>query len=250
MSQITAVMIDSREPDWVKNLKFSGIPAMVTMLETGDVSAVTDDGHTLVIERKTPDDFLNTLKDDRLFPQLARMTEQRNAQQNAGTPITNWPYLVITDPFGCNRDGKVITQRGVTGWSYAAVMGTILSIQELGVFVVFCNGDADYQDCILRLGKRSRDPQMNLLPVRPANMLGPKAGFLTGLPGIGIEKVQEILDWSNHNVSHALIGLTDMEIESPVGLSIRRRLRDLMGLQETENLVIVGTQLAEIKKGE
>ena len=73
-------MVDNREPEFFQKLKFGGVPTMVTQLETGDVQAVTDDGCTLVFERKTPSDFLNSLKDERLFPQMARMTELRNAQ--------------------------------------------------------------------------------------------------------------------------------------------------------------------------
>ncbi len=242
MPNITAVMIDSREPDFFKNLKFGGIPTTVTMLDTGDVLAVTDDGHTLIIERKTPDDFLNTLKDDRLFPQMSRMVEARNQQIAAGETITHWPYLVITEPLTANHDGKVITDRGVTGWGWASVMGTILSIQELGVYVVFANGQNDYQDCILRIGKRTRNPEMKIMPARIPNVLGPKATFLASLPGIGIERVQELLDWSDHNVGHALIGLTDMQIKSPVGTALRRRIRDVMGLQDCENFEIVMTK--------
>lgn len=245
MSQITALMIDSREPEWVQAFKFGGIPTMVALLETGDVQAVTDDGATLVFERKTPDDFLNSLKDERLFPQLARMTEIRNAEQRAGEPVTNWPYLIITEPITANNAGKVITDRGVTGWSFASVMGTLLSIQELGVFVVFANGALDYEDCILRIGRRSRNPHINIMPPRPANVLGPKAAFLSSLPGIGIDRVQEILDWSGHNVAHALIGLTDMDIKSPITLGLRRRVRELMGLRDGENLEIIGTQIIE-----
>ena len=250
MSQIIAVMIDSREPEYFQKLKFGGVPVMVDMLNTGDVQAITDDGHTLIVERKTLSDFLNTLKDDRLFPQLARMVETRNAQILAGETVTSWAYLVITDPITADHNGKVIEPgRGVTGWSFASVMGMILSIQELGVFVIFANGQLDYEDSILRLARRSRAPEMRIMPARIPNVLGPKATFLSGLPGVGIDRVQDILDWSNHNVGHALIGLTDMEIKSPIGLSVRRRIRDLMGLAEGENLEVIGTQSTEILQG-
>lgn len=239
MPQITAIMTDSREPDWVKNLKFGGVPTMVTLLDAGDVQAVTDDNHTLIIERKTPNDFLNTLKDDRLFPQLARMTEIRNAQQNNGQPVTYWPFLVITGAFTPDRNGKVVLDRGVTGWSFSSVMGAILSIQELGIFVVFCNGDLDFQDCVLRLGRRSRNLEMTILPPRVPNVLGPKAMFLASLPGVGIERVQEILDWSGNNLSHALSGLTDLSIKAPVGIALRKSIKTLLGLEDNQTLEVL-----------
>jgi hypothetical protein len=264
MSQITAVMIDSREPEYFQKLKFGGVPVMVAMLDTGDVQAVTDDGHTLIVERKTLSDFLNTLKDDRLFPQLARMTEIRNAQIRAGETVTSWPYLIITDPITADHNGKVIADRGVTGWSLASVMGTILSIQELGVFVCFANGQLDYEDCILRIGRRSRSPEMmiarpkekmvinelldeeiiskvkvNLPPARIAKMLTDQANFLLGIPGIGPENTKVILEWSGYNVAQALTGLTDIGIPSPIGLGLRRRIRDLFGLSEGENFEVV-----------
>ena len=245
MPQITAIMIDSREPDSVKNLKFGGIPTTVTMLETGDVYAVTDDGHTLVIERKTQDDFLNTLKDERLFPQLARMVEKRNAQISNGEPVTEWAYLVIEEPFTADRAGKVITSRGVTGWTWASLQGTLLSIQELGVMVVYANGALDYQECILRIGQRNRDAQMRVMPAKTPNVLGPAEVFLTSLPGIGIERAQEVLQWADHNVAHALIGLTDMEIKSPVGLAMRRKLREVIGLEDGYNLELTFTPKGE-----
>jgi ERCC4-type nuclease len=249
MSQINAIMIDNREPEFFQRLKFGGVPTMVIQLETGDVQAVTDDGCTLVFERKTPSDFLNTLKEDRLFPQLARMTELRNAQLY-GESLNYWPYLIVTGQFLPGSDGKVVADGRVTGWSFASVMGTLLSIQEMGVFVVFCNGDMDYENAILRIGKRDRNPETKIFAPRPARTLGPKIDFLTGIPGIGIEHAQSILQWSGDNVAHALIGLTDMEIKSPVGLNLRRRFRDLLGLQDCENFEITGTQITEpILKG-
>jgi hypothetical protein len=246
MPAITAVMIDSREPVHFQQMKFGGVPVMVTALQCGDVQAVTDDGCTLVFERKTLSDFLNSLADDRLFVQLARMMEIPNAQRVNGTPVTQYCYLVITDPIAPDHNGKVIVpERGVTGWSYAAVQGTILSIQEMGVQVVWCNGQNDYQDCILRIGKRNRAPHTLISAPRPAKLLGPKIDFLTGLPGVGVEHAQKILAWAGDNVAHALIGLTDLEIASPFGIIARRRIRALMGLQDSENLEITGTEIIE-----
>lgn len=240
MSQITALMLDSREPEWVRNLKFGGIPTMVTLLETGDMQAVTDDNCTLIIERKTLSDFLNTLREDRLFPQLARMTEIKNAQQAVGETCTQYCYIVITDPITANNEGKVIADRGVTGWSFASVMGTILSIQEMGVFVVFANGDLDYENTVIRIGKRDRKPHTNIVAPRPAKMLGPKIDFLTGIPGIGVEHAQSILEWSDNNVAHALIGLVDMNVRAPIPLSVRKRLRtQLLSMADNESLELV-----------
>jgi hypothetical protein len=242
---ITAIMVDSREPAYFQNLKFGGVPCMVTQLETGDVQAVTDDGCTLVFERKTATDFLNSLKDERLFPQLARMTEVANAQRAAGEPLTSWAYLIITGQFLPSANGKVVADGRETGWSFASVQGTLLSIQEMGIFVIFANGDLDFENCILRIGARARDPQTKIVAPRPARNLGPKIDFLTGINGVGIEHAQSILQWANDNVGHALVGLTDMEIKSPIGLSLRRRFRSLLGLQDSENLEIVGTQIIE-----
>jgi ERCC4-type nuclease len=213
---------------------------MVTMLDTGDIQAVTDDGCTLIIERKTVDDFLNTLRDDRLFPQLARMTDHKNAQIANHEPVTSWPYLVIESPLQCNREGKVVTDRGVTGWSWAAIQGTLLSVQELGICVTFANGQADYEDAILRLGKRTRSPGMGVLAPRVAKMLGPKIDFLTGIQGIGPENAQKILDWSGNNVAHALCGLVDLDVPAPVPMTVRKRLRtNLLSMSDNESLEII-----------
>lgn len=244
MSQITAVMVDSREPEHIQKLNF-GVPSIVTFLETGDLMAATDDGHTILVERKTPDDFLNSLKDDRLFPQLARMTQEANLQSIRGESRTHWNYLVVTSPLTCDRNGKVITERGVTGWSFSAVMGAILSIQEMGVFVVFCNGQSDYADCIIRLGRRNRTDELKLLPPRPASILGPKAAFLASLPGIGIERVQELLDWSANSPAAALSGITDLSIPAPIGKQYRKNIKAMLGLEENQTLEIYQKEIGQ-----
>jgi hypothetical protein len=244
---ISAIMIDSREPAWVQSLKFGGIPTMVTMLDAGDVWAVTDDGHTIMVERKTPEDFLGSLRDERLLPQLARLARPRQEQQIRGEEPTSWPYLVITDEF--KRSGqKVFTERE-TGWSWPALQGGLLTIQEMGIMVVTCGGDADFEPCILRLGDRSRNSIINLLPPRQPIMWGPKEAFIASLPGIGQERTLKIMEWAGNNLSHALIGLVDLSIVCPVegiGPGIRRRIRTFLGLEDGKTIELVLSDLNQV----
>jgi hypothetical protein len=179
------------------------------------------------------------------------MTELRNAQAQMSEPVTSWAYLIITGQFLPSADGKVSADGRATGWSFASVMGTILSIQEMGVFVIFANGDMDYENTILRIGARARDPQTKIVAPRPARNLGPKINFLTGIDGVGVEHAQSILQWANDNLADVLTGLTDLEIKSPVGLALRRRIRNLLGLRDGEKFEKTGTQIIEpIAQGE
>lgn len=237
---IVGIMIDSREPPWIKDLKFHGIPVMVTTLDAGDVWAVTADGHTIQVERKTPDDLLNTLRDERLFPQLARLGFSRQAQQLQGNDPTYWPYLVITDEF--KRHGQKVYTERETGWSWSSLQGALTTVQEMGVMITTCAGDSDFEACVLRLGERSRDSVLNILPPRQPVLWGAKEAFLAGLPGIGAEKTKRLMEWAGGNVSHALIGLVDTSIPCPVegvGTVTRERIRTFLGLEIGKTIELI-----------
>jgi hypothetical protein len=240
---ITAITIAGNEPEWIQKLPFGGVPKAIDGNPAArDLTAITDDSCILAVERKTATDFLNTLKEDRLFPQLARLAEMRIAQQRVDEKLTYLPYLIITGSFLPGSNGKVVADGRETGWGFEKVQGTLLSIQEMGVFVVFANGDLDYENTILRIGRRNRETPMKILASRPAKMLGPKFDFLAGIDGIEVGYAEKILAWSSDNVAHALSGLTDLEVKAPVPINVRKRFRDMLGLCEGENLEIVGTQ--------
>ena len=236
---LSAVVIDNREPDWVQKLKFGGVPTSVQMLDAGDIMAATDNGAILLIERKTPNDFLNSLASGRMFVQIAKLVDARLKEQARGELLTTWPILLITGWFGTTRGGKVVTDR-TTGWDFAAVNGALLSIQEMGAFVAYCAGDADFEKEVIRLGNRERTP-IDLLPPRPPQILGPQAAVLTAFPGIGIDKAQAILEKTG-TLDYALDWLTsernhDFEIHG-VNYGIRRNVRSVMGCAPGNKLAV------------
>jgi len=238
---VAAVMVDSREPAWVQKLTFGGAPVSVTALEVGDLWVATDDGHMLIIERKTPDDLLGSLKDGRLFPQMTRLAEERLAQQVKGEPVTRWPYLVITGGLLPGEHGKVVTARGETGWSWAAVQGALLSIQEMGVFVVFAVDDTDYERAVLRLVKRDRSEIQQVLPARPALILSQRAAFLATLPGVGVETATALLRTAHNDVAVALVIAAmadDTLVNNPVPKHVRRKVRRFLGLKDGEQFAV------------
>lgn len=244
---LTGILIDSREPTWVQKLSFGGAPTMVVQLDAGDIWATTDDGHVLMIERKTPDDLLGSMRDERLIPQLCRLAEARLIQQVNGEAPTNWPYLLITDEF--KRSGQKVFTARETGWSWSALQGTLLLVQEMGVMVVTCGGDSDVEACVNRLGDRKRDSVLNLLPPRQPIMWGPKEAFIASLPGIGQERTLRLMEWAGNNLSHALIGLVDLSLECPVegvGQLTRKKIRSFLGLEDGKNIELVTSDLNQL----
>lgn len=247
MSQnnIQAIMLDVREPDWIKHLTFGSVPTAVVQLDYGDIHALTDDGCTLVIERKTPEDLLNSLRDDRLLPQMARMVKPRLDEQASQSSFTTWPYLVISGMLYRGPNGKVFTgERGATGWNWDAVQGALLTIQEMGVMIAFAGGDEDFEACVIRLANRKRDA-IKLIPPRPPMIVGPGATFLASLPGIGVEHSMRLLEWSGNIPAHAIAGITDLEIDCPLPTATRKRVRAMLGLKERQQLDICLSQVED-----
>lgn len=225
---LTAVMIDTREPDWVRRLTFGGVPTSAVMLEHGDLMVATDDSQIILIERKTPDDFLGSMKDARLFPQLSGMLEQ-----------TRWCYLVITEELSRGQNGMVVTARGATGWNWAAVQGVLLSIQEMGVFVVFSAGDTDYEACVQRIAARDRNANLLLSPAKFPRVLTPSEQVIASLPGIGVERLQTVMD-ACLTPAWALAQLTDRKTVFPgIAEGIKGRIRSTLGLRNNTELVVV-----------
>lgn len=228
---IIAAMIDSREPDWVQSLTFRNAMTAVTLLDAGDLWATTDDGALLCVERKTADDLLSSLKDGRLWPQLAGI--------RARSP---WAYLVITGKLQPGADGHAVTDRGPTGWAWSAVQGALLQAQELGIYVVFAASDQDYEATVVRLSARSRKPELVIEPAKMARILSDGEQILASLPGVGLERVGALLAYTGGSVAWAidwLCGDDSRERVPGIGAGTKTAVRRALGLPDDLTLAVI-----------
>ncbi len=229
---ISSLIIDSREPDWVKALSFYGAKKIVLEMEYGDIWATCDDGQTLVIERKEPEDFIGSMTSNRLIRQINGL-----AQLRAGGI---WPYLMIMGEILPGPHGKIFVNGKTRNINYAAVQGELLSIQELGVFIYNALSSRDLEEAVLRLSNRSRTALMTIPPAkRQGTTLSRPADFISGLPGVGASMADAIV-MNTGTAAKALEYLTNRR-EIPnvqVGAKRREKIRGCLGLKDNEILKI------------
>jgi len=234
---ITAIFVDSREPEWVQKLTFGSAMTAVTALDHGDLLATCDDGSLLAVERKTSDDLLGSLTDDRLWPQLAGIRAQ-----------TPWAYLVVCGRLEPATNGNTLTDRGETKWPWASVQGALLKVQELGVMVVHCASDQDYESTVIRLSARSHSDTVVVTPAKSPKLLSEGEQILLALPGIGPEKVGAIMDYCG-TAAWALCLLTEVESKERIpgiGIGIKKKIRAALGLQLEQELAVVISETGQL----
>lgn len=233
---ISALMIDTNEiatAPWIDKLTFAGAPKMVTKLEHGDIWATTDDGDMVCIERKTPSDLLNSIKDKHIFKQVAGM--------RARTPFS---YVVVTGILTATSTGKVIADERVTGWDWNAVQGALIDVQEMGVRVVQCISNNEYEPTVLRLCGRERGKEKVIEPTATPRIMSPGEVLLCSLPGIGWERAQALLAEFENRPAYALAWLTwtnfqaDVQIAG-IGKGIKNNVRHALGLGDVDVLEVL-----------
>lgn len=230
---IRSVIVDSREPDWVQNLSFYGAKKLIMEMEYGDIWVTCDDAETLIIERKEPEDFVNSMTSGRMLQQANGLAQYRMSGI--------WTYLMITGDLMAGPNGKTYVNGKLRDIKFSAIQGLLLSIQELGVYVTYANDSRDLEQAIIRLSNRNRDPEMTIPPVkRHGAVTGKGADFLSGLPGIGTSFADAIIK-NTGSPAKALEMMTSKEPIPNVQLGQKRResIRTLLGLKENETLKVV-----------
>ncbi len=200
---ITGILIDTNEismAPWLWDV--IDHPAKMKASIVGDLQVHTDTGELLIFERKSPSDYLASIKDGRRSNQAVEMLEK-----------SQWSYMIITNSFHGLPDGKISyydekkNKWQSTGWGHSATWGSILSLQDLGIGVIFCNGQDDYWPCIQRIANRSRS-DVKILPRRKPYVFGGQEATLATLPGIGSKKAIEYLGLHGGNLIMTLANMT------------------------------------------
>ena len=149
---------------------------------------------------------------------------------------SEWSYLMITGELQRGANGKVWCEQRQTGWNWDSVQGALLTIQELGVGVIHCGGDTDFEAAVLRLAARERGT-VRIGPPRLSHILGHGEAMLAALPGVGFERVDALLSHCG-TAAWSLVALTDDTAVPGIGDGTKRRVRKALGLEDWAEFTI------------
>ncbi len=176
-----SIILDSSEPDWVKELKFGDTPISISNLPTGDVWVALQD-ELIVIERKTMSDLIGSIDDGRLFAQAAEMAD-----------ASKWAYVVLHDRPHI-KDGQIMIAGTMSGWTWARVAGALLKVQEIGVntYISMSSAKDEFKRVILRLANHDRGPIV-VRRKREVQQSFPAMDLLTSIKGISETRANQLL---------------------------------------------------------
>ena len=170
------VFADSREHGSVIDRLFkNGINVKVGQLKAGDFIISEDVG----VERKTTDDFVNSLVDKRLFEQAQKL------KQNFVRPL----YII---------EGNFENLFSVRNVDSKAILGALTSlILDWQVPLLFSRNPEETADIITNLAKREQVDNKKLVSVRsgqkPKILTEQQQYFIEGLPNIGPTAARNLL---------------------------------------------------------
>jgi ERCC4-type nuclease len=235
MIKLTAVLIDSTEPDWVQRLKFRDVAPTVTALHVGDAWLTTDAPYTVIVERKAAGDLVNSVIDGGLLNQAARMVAESMFQ---------WRYLIYTQPE--IRSGAVVLQGRPTQMAWRRVAGVLVDLQEMGVTCVPIGADSEYGATLEWLATRNHGDVRVVLHRRLGTLETPQEHLLSALPGIKGGKAEAILDVIEP-AALAIEWLTDLGSQFKVrgiGSKTKESVRKLLGIPDDEMLRLINVGMA------
>ena len=226
---ITALMVDTFMPP---STSYGGI--VVSNASLGDdvtVLGLCDDGTMLAVLCLDFDKLLTWLRTDSLFQRIEKLKQR-----------SEWAYVYLVGSARPDAQGLAIINGHATKWSWNAIQGAIISMQELGIIVGYVADEAQFGEAVQLLGKRQRTTKRHKA-LRNFETYSPCEEMLLALPGIG-EKLMIELVQSYGNFLWALMGLTDPDIKTPgIGEKSKAAIRNALGLKTDEQIAVVSSDV-------
>jgi hypothetical protein len=223
--------IDSQPSAVVRMVQLLHGPPPVT-LPLGDSNAMLlmcADGAMLTARYMTTSELFDLLRTSRLIPTMLQLRER-----------SAWPYLLLSGLTQPTGSGKVMHNGTPSGLAWSAMQGALLSIQELGVGVLTLQSDRYIADTLFTLANRDRSTR-RVRPPRDALFVTPAEDMLLALPGIGEDRLAQLLRFTNGSVAAAIDALTDPRCDVPgIGPETKKKVRQALGLSDQTRLALFG----------
>jgi Fanconi anemia group M protein len=202
------IIVDTRETQSavVRQLALKDIDVVLKTLPVGDYILSENVG----VERKTDSDFVDSLKDGRLFNEL------HNLSQNFIIPI-----LIL--------EGNPISQ---LGYSRPAILGALASIViNMRISVMYTdspNNTADLLEALLKKVHQDRQSTKKVYTKKTSTEAEAQEQIISGIPGINLYRAQELLTAFStvENIFNA--DEDDLEKVSGIGKKTAKKIREIV----------------------
>lgn len=165
------IKIDHRENDYFKsicNIFFDDIE--ICQLPVGDIEL-----NGIIFEHKTPDDFIGSVYDGRIFRQIEEM---KNNYEHY--------YIVVS--------GSLTDIISIPNTNYNSLIAAMTSCFARGCPIIFCDNYENMCDVIKRLSEKLTDRKNRTIPVTKASIENDQLRLVCSLPGISQKRGQLLLD--------------------------------------------------------
>ena len=194
------LIVDSNEkatnPKVFQSLERNFSNVIVANLNAGDINIPLDDGSVLAIERKTPNDFLSSIADGRIFEQAECMAQ--NAKYSA---------FIVTGYFTYSEKSDMVMIEGEkTNWKGSSVRAVMRVIQYSGCVIEFCPPSricqiiSELYMTVNKPDERRGIQKKRIITFPPVDK---RVQFLAQLPGIGLDTAESVLQFAGMMDSNA-----------------------------------------------
>ena len=166
------ILLDTRESSETKDILELFLDCMEKMLKVGDI--VVDD--SLCIEHKTPQDFITSVFDKRLFTQIDAMKD-------------NYPhsYIFVSGTLTDVLDAAEMIDR------YNSIMAAVCSCFVRGCPIIFCDNLINIAEVVKVLGEKISDGKTRERPIQKTRMVDLRLQFICSLPNINENRGKALL---------------------------------------------------------